>query len=126
MTVEATLPNRWALAAGRSASRGCVICRGPRLPGARLCGPCKAALKRARLETVSELIPRPSRAAQEAQEMRRRAKEAAAVRVAKRPRRRWLIPGFCLAAALVCAGGYLAWHLARPAHAAPAAVARRA
>jgi len=123
MAVEATLPNRWALAAGRSASKGCVICRGPRLPGARLCGPCKAALKRARLETVSELIPRPSRAALEAPEVRRRAKEAAAVRVAKRPQRRWLIPGFCLAAALLCAGGYLAWHVARPGHEAPAAAA---
>lgn len=114
--MEATLPNRWALAAGRSASKGCVICRGPRLPGARLCGPCKAALKRARLETVSELIPRPSRASLEAQEIRRRAKEAAAARVAKPRSRRWLVPGLCLAAALVIAGGYLAWRSARPAH----------
>jgi hypothetical protein len=121
MTVEATLPNRWALAAGRSSSKGCVICRGPRLPGARLCGPCKAALKRARLETVSELIPRPSRAAAEADEARRRAREVAAVRAAK-PRRRWLIaPGYFLAAAVVIGAGYLVWHLARPTHAAPAA-----
>src|SRR5207244_8247847 len=64
-TVEATLPDRWALAGGRASTKGCVICRGPRLPGARLCAPCKAALKRARLETVSELVPRPSRAAAE-------------------------------------------------------------
>lgn len=112
MTVEATLPDRWMLAAGRSASKGCVICRGPRLPGARLCAPCKAALKRARLETVSELIPRPSRAAAEAQEIRRRTKEAAA-RAAK-PTRRWILPGYCLAAALVIAGAYLVWHVARP------------
>jgi hypothetical protein len=121
MTVEATLPNRWALAAGRSSSKGCVICRGPRLPGARLCGPCKAALKRARLETVSELIPHPSRVAAEAQEARRRAREVAAVRAAK-PRRRWLIvPVYFLAAAAVIGAGYLGWHVARPAHEAPAA-----
>ncbi len=119
--MEATLPNRWALAAGRAASKGCVICRGPRLPGARLCGPCKAALKRARLETVSELIPRPSRAAAEAQEARRRAREVAAVRTAK-PRRGWPIaPGYFLAAAVVIGVAYLAWHVARPTHAAPAA-----
>jgi hypothetical protein len=120
--VEATLPNRWALAAGRSASKGCVICRGPRLPGARLCGPCKAALKRARLETVSELIPRPSRAVAEAREARRKAREVAAVRTTAKPRRRWRIaPGYFLAAAVVVGGGYLVWHVARPTHAAPAA-----
>lgn len=119
--MEATLPNRWALAGGRSASKGCVICRGPRLPGARLCGPCKAALKRARLETVSELIPRPSRAAAEAQEARRRAREVTAVRAVK-PWRRWLIaPGYFLAAAAVIGVGYVAWHVVRPTHAAPAA-----
>ena len=120
--MEATLPNRWALAAGRSASKGCVICRGPRLPGARLCGPCKAALKRARLETVSELVPRPSRAAAEAQEIRRRAREVAAVRAVKpcaalADRRRdtfWPQPWSS-------ASGYVAWHVVRPTHAAPAA-----
>ena len=119
--MDATLPNRWALAAGRSPARGCVICRGPRLPGARLCGPCKAALKRARLETVAELVPRPSRAVAEAQEMRRRAKERAAAHPAtpKRPRR--LIPASVLVMALMAGGGYLTWRVARAGLEGPAA-----
>lgn len=43
----------------------CAICGGATLPAAKLCGACKAALKRARHETVSQLDPlprRPSRA----------------------------------------------------------------
>src|SRR5437899_818561 len=39
----------------------CTICRGRSLPGAKLCPPCRAALRRARDETVSELIPLPRR-----------------------------------------------------------------
>ena len=50
-----TISGRWALAAGRAAIKGCHICHGPTLPGMRLCTQCKAALKRARQETVSEL-----------------------------------------------------------------------
>jgi hypothetical protein len=119
--LDATLPNRWALAAGRSPAKGCVICRGPRLPGARLCGPCKAALKRARLETVAELVPRPSRAVAEAQEMRRRAKERAAARPATPKRRRLLIPASLLVMALMAGAGYLTWHVARSGHEGPAA-----
>lgn len=52
-----TISGRWALAAGRAAIEGCRICHGPTLPGTRLCTQCKAALKRARQETVSELVP---------------------------------------------------------------------
>ena len=52
-----TISGRWSLAAGRAAVKGCRICHGPTLPGMRLCTQCKAALKRARQETVSEAIP---------------------------------------------------------------------
>lgn len=52
-----TISGRWSLAAGRAAIKGCRICHGPTLPGMRLCTQCKAALKRARQETVSELVP---------------------------------------------------------------------
>jgi hypothetical protein len=38
----------------------CTICGKPTLPGAMLCGPCKAALKRARYMTVQEDMRRPS------------------------------------------------------------------
>jgi len=57
-----TISGRWSLAAGRAAVKGCRICHGPTLPGMRLCTQCKAALKRARQETVSEAIPAPARA----------------------------------------------------------------
>ena len=111
-----TLPDRWALAAGRASSKGCIICHGPRLPGARLCVPCKAALKRARLETVSELVPLPSRAAAEAEAARRRAK-ALAVAQATTPRRRGkprlTVLGVVVAAMI--AGGYVALRSPRPA-----------
>ena len=43
-------------------ARSCAICSQPALPGGRLCGPCKAALKRARDATVSEAILPPRRA----------------------------------------------------------------
>jgi hypothetical protein len=112
-----TLPDRWALAAGRASSKGCTICHGPRLPGTRLCGPCKAALKRARLETVSDLVPLPSRATAEAETARRRAKAAAAAAAhsaAPRRRRRLLTPVFVLAGAALVAGGYLALRIAGP------------
>jgi hypothetical protein len=38
----------------------CTICGKATLPGAKLCVPCKAALKRARYVTVQESIRRPS------------------------------------------------------------------
>jgi len=38
----------------------CTICGKPTLPGAMLCAPCKAALKRARYVTVQEDMRRPS------------------------------------------------------------------
>ena len=37
----------------------CTICGRPRLPGGKLCAQCKAALKRARQVTVSQLEPLP-------------------------------------------------------------------
>ena len=39
----------------------CMICGGQTLPGAKLCLPCRAALRRARDDTVSELLPLPGR-----------------------------------------------------------------
>ncbi|MEO8676065.1 MAG: hypothetical protein ABI569_10825 [Casimicrobiaceae bacterium] len=110
-----TLADRWALAAGRASNKGCNICHGPRLPGARLCAPCKAALKRARLETVADLIPRPSRALAEAEAARRQQKaHAAAAPVTLPHRRSWLIPAVVVLSAIVLGGGYLAQQLARP------------
>jgi hypothetical protein len=121
-TVEATLPDRWALAAGRASTKGCVICRGPRVPGARLCAPCKAALKRARLETVSELIPRPSRAAAEEDARRRRKKALAAAPKARPTRRWWIVPALFIAVIAIGVSADLALHAARRAP-EPAAVA---
>jgi len=42
-------------------TRSCSICGQQVRPGAKLCLACKAALKRARQETVSELVPLPRR-----------------------------------------------------------------
>jgi hypothetical protein len=39
----------------------CMICGGKTLPGAKLCLPCRSALRRARDDTVSELLPLPRR-----------------------------------------------------------------
>ena len=39
----------------------CMICGGQTLPGAKLCLPCRAALRRARDDTISELMPLPRR-----------------------------------------------------------------
>jgi len=39
----------------------CMICGRRTLPGAKLCLPCRAALRRARDDTVSELLPMPGR-----------------------------------------------------------------
>ena len=39
----------------------CMICGGQTLPGAKLCLPCRAALRRARDDTISELLPLPRR-----------------------------------------------------------------
>jgi hypothetical protein len=124
-----TLSGRWALGAGRAPTSGCAICHGPRLPGARLCAPCKAALKRARLETVADLVPVPSRALAEAEAARRRrAKARSAARLA-RPRRRprLLVPALAIAVTAIAAGGYLALRVARPtADSAAAAATPRA
>jgi hypothetical protein len=39
----------------------CMICGSRTLPGAKLCLPCRSALRRARDDTVSELLPLPHR-----------------------------------------------------------------
>jgi len=39
----------------------CLICGGKTLTGAKLCHPCRAALRRARDDTISELLPLPRR-----------------------------------------------------------------
>jgi hypothetical protein len=39
----------------------CLICAGKTLSGAKLCLPCRAALRRARDDTISELLPLPRR-----------------------------------------------------------------
>jgi hypothetical protein len=39
----------------------CMICGGMTLPGTKLCLPCRAALRRARDDTISELLPLPRR-----------------------------------------------------------------
>lgn len=39
----------------------CTICGGRSLPGAKLCSPCRAALRRARDETITEFLPLPKR-----------------------------------------------------------------
>ena len=111
-----TLSGRWALGAGRAPTRGCAICHGPRLPGARLCAPCKAALKRARLETVADLVPLPSRAAAEAEAARRRRAKARSAAKPATPRRRprLLVAALGIAVAAIAAGGYLALRVARP------------
>ncbi len=53
----------------------CTICGKSTLPGAMLCAPCKAALKRARYVTVQEDMRRPS--VIDARRMSRRARSAA-------------------------------------------------
>ena len=118
-----TLSDRWALAAGRASNKGCRICHGPRLPGARLCAPCKAALKRARQETISYLIPQPSRAAEEAraQAHRRQRTAATATQPAKASRGRWPLAVFILASAAAVLAGYVALRPARPPAASAAA-----
>src|SRR5207237_7161236 len=47
--------------AGHGAMMKCNICGGRTLPRAKLCLPCRAALRRARDDTVSELLPLPRR-----------------------------------------------------------------
>jgi hypothetical protein len=39
----------------------CMICHSQTLPGSRLCKPCRSALRRARDDTISELLPLPRR-----------------------------------------------------------------
>jgi hypothetical protein len=114
-----TAPDRWVISAGRTSKRGCRICQGPRLPGAKLCAPCKAALKRARQVTVSELVPRPKRVRTESRSAKRKKTTPAEIPVAAQPakalHRTWNIPVLVLAATAVVSGGYLAHWLARPA-----------
>jgi hypothetical protein len=118
-----TLSDRWALAAGRAATKGCRICHGPRLPGARLCGPCKAALKRARQETVSEALSPPGIAAEQVKAARRRKKSLPAPPPASPARTRWLLPALAIALPALLAGGYLAQWLAHSAAAHAPSVA---
>jgi hypothetical protein len=92
----------------------CTICGRPKLPGGKLCAQCKAALKRARQVTVSQLEPLPRRAQGTAK--RRYAKIGvptgpglAAPTASPRPESRGrLRPAVALVAlgAVVCAGGY--------------------
>src|SRR5439155_23895252 len=49
------------LGAGPGAMMKCNICGGRTLPRAKLCLPCRAALRRARDDTVSGLLPLPRR-----------------------------------------------------------------
>ena len=117
-----TVSGRWALAAGRGAVKGCRICHGPTLPGMRLCTQCKAALKRARQETVSELIPSPARAPSA-----RNARRSAAPRAVAEPgpghsrtrAGRWRIAAIVLCVAAAAGVAYGALRLARPTDSLP-------
>ncbi len=111
-----TISGRWALATGRAAIKGCRICQGPTLPGMRLCTQCKAALKRARQETVSELIPAPPLRAPAARS-RRGPKAEPAVEAAP-PRARSTLGGarataIVLSVVAAMAVGYAALRFAR-------------
>ena len=90
---------------------GCTICGKSTLPGAMLCAPCKAALKRARYVTVQEDIRRPSVIDVRRQSRRARASAASVAPIPDVPvpvaaesqarlRRRIFIGIFVLAAAL--------------------------
>ena len=97
----------------------CTICGRPTLPGGKLCAQCKAALKRARQVTVSQLQPLPRRAQGAAK--RRYAKigaptgpTLAAPTAFPRPESRGrLRPAVALVAlgAVVCAGAYFGTQL---------------
>ena len=109
-----TISGRWALAAGRAGLNGCRICSGPTLPGTRLCAQCKAALKRARQETVSELAPPLKRSATRAN-ARPRTLAAAPVEPSRlRSARAWRNTAIGLVGIVVVAFGYTLLHLMRP------------
>jgi len=59
------------LFAAERRTRTCSICRQQTRPGSKLCVACKAALKRARHETVSQLEPLPRRAGPGSESVRR-------------------------------------------------------
>ena len=110
-----TISGRWALAAGRAGVKGCRICSGPTLPGTRLCTQCKAALKRARQETVSELAPPLKRPVPRATT---RPQRAAKVAPAPRTTGRRVSRGVAIALVTIAAValGYVVLHLAQPTH----------
>lgn len=116
-----TISGRWALAAGRAGVNGCRICGGPTLPGTRLCTQCKAALKRARQETVSELVPPPKRStARAAARPRRTPQLAAAAPLQKSSRTRsWRRAATILATVAAVGIGYALVLLVRPAPSVP-------
>jgi hypothetical protein len=117
-----TISGRWALAAGRGAAKGCRICHGPALPGMRLCTQCKAALKRARQETVSELLPPPARGPS-ARSARRDAARQAVVETGSEHsgtrRREWRIAAIILCVAAAAGLAYAGLRLARPPDSLP-------
>jgi hypothetical protein len=121
-----TLQGRWSLASGRVAGTGCAICRKPVLPGVKLCGACRAALKRARQVTVSEEL---SSARPRAQVRRVQARKVPATQspapADRRGASKRLAAGAGIALAMAI-GGLLAFHVLRspgPAPAVPAPVA---
>jgi hypothetical protein len=88
----------------------CAICGGSTLPAAKLCGACKAALKRARHETVSQLDPLPRRASRGRRgEKRPRPHETSEVRQARSERLR-APAGVVALGIVVAAGGYFVSH----------------
>jgi hypothetical protein len=114
-----TLQGRWSLAGGRTAGTGCSICRGPVLPGLRLCGACRAALKRARHATVSEELTAPSASARRRKASVARAQSSQQLAPARRnagSKRAWTV---IAAIAAVAAGSFVALHVARPGQPVP-------
>ena len=111
-----TLSGRWALGAGRTSTKGCAICQGPTKPGVNLCAQCKAALKRARQVTVSQLYPRPRGPSAHSGDRRihkeARTQRRVEVRPASAPQWRFVV-ALMLAAGAVATGGYLALYVAR-------------
>ena len=65
----------------------CMICGGITLPGTKLCLPCRAALRRARDDTISELLPLPRRLENLAFQDGRNGSERLSTRVATSPTR---------------------------------------
>lgn len=126
------MSGRWALGAGRTSTESCEICQGPTKPGAPLCAQCKAALRRARQVTVSQLYPRKHRASAPAAEQRIEAESRTKRKALPQPKPKhkhqhkpapqWRYGvTLVLAVAAMAAGGYLVLYGAR-AGAGPAAV----